>query len=382
MKLLAVAGDIQSLIADIRMVTPLCALVQAHGGSLVLRSLHDCTRADLAAADVLVLQRGASARAWRLQHAMRLCGGAVVAEIDDLLTDLPAHISNQAAARAQRLWIKRCLMTADVVTVSTARLGAELHAELRIANTCVVPNSAFSLGDLPLPAAQPGHPVHLLLAAMDQLAAPWLLPALRGLQGTGVKIVVVGPAAATLSACGLPVQAQPLMPRAQFIAFARTLPNVVAVIPLADSRFGACKSAIKWFEYSEAGIPVLCSDVSPYREVVQNGVTGALVANQGPAWDHALRAAVADAGWRQRVALAARAAVRQHHAPVHTVAAWQAALSGAVQRRAQTTLPLPTLHWRLQDALAAAWEPAALRLRAINRARLVRREQSRQKARQ
>ena len=83
MKLLAVAGDITSLIAGIRLVTPLQALVALHGGSLVLRSLHDCTQADLAAADVLVLQRGASARAWRLQQAMRLRGGAVVAEIDD-----------------------------------------------------------------------------------------------------------------------------------------------------------------------------------------------------------------------------------------------------------------------------------------------------------
>ena len=38
-------------------------------------------------------------------------------------------------------------------------------------------------------------------------------------------------------------------PRALGIDFARQLPNPVAVIPLEDSRFAACKSAIKWFEY-------------------------------------------------------------------------------------------------------------------------------------
>lgn len=377
MKILAVAGDIGSLIASIRLVTPFQALVQADGGSLVLRSLHDCTQADLAAADVLVLQRGASARAWRLQQAMRQRGGAVVVEIDDLLTDMPAHISNQAAVRAQRTWITRCLMGADVVSVSTARLGAELQAELGLARLCVVPNSAWSLGDLPMPAPQPGQPVHLLLASMDQLAVPWLLPALRAVQGTGVQVVVVGPAAGALAAAGLKVQAHPLMPRRQFIELARSLPNPLAVIPLEDSRFAACKSAIKWFEYGEAGVPVLCSDVSPYREVVEDGITGALVANRPDAWEQALRQAIGDADWRQRAAQQARDAVRQRHSPGHTVAAWQQALEQALLYRANAGVPPASLAWRLQASLQAALEPMALRLRALNRARLARRQQAR-----
>ena len=374
MKVLAVAGDITSLIAGIRLVTPLQAWAQAHGGSLLLRSLHDCTAAHMAAADVLVLQRGASRRAWRLQQAMRLRGGAVVAEFDDLLTELPAHISNRAAVQAQRPWVLRCLATADVVTVSTARLGCELG----VAAPCVVPNHAWGLGDAPLPAARPGQPVSLLLAGMDQLACPWLLPALCAVQGPGVQIVVIGPAAAALAAAGLNVQAHALLPRAQFIELARSLPNPLAVIPLEDSRFAACKSAIKWFEYSEAGIPVLCSDVSPYRDVVEPDRTGGLVANDPIAWELALRAAVADAGWRQRVACAARTAVRERHTLAHTVAAWQAALAEAMQRRARSPAPVLTLAWRLQAAWSAAIEPAALRLRALNRARLARRQQARQ----
>ena len=377
MKLLAVAGDIGSLIAGIRLVTPLQALVRAHGGSLVLRSLHDCKQADLAAADVLVLQRGASARAWRLQQAMRERGGAVVAEIDDLLTDMPAHIGNHAAVRAQRAWITRCLTDADVVTVSTARLGAELRAELRVVRTCVVPNSAWSLGDLPMPTSQPDRPVHLLLAAMEPLAAPWLLPALRAVQGPAVQIVVVGPSAGALAAAGLDVQGHPLMPRAQFIEFARSLPNALAVIPLEDSRFAACKSAIKWFEYSEAGMPVLCSDVSPYRDVIEPGVTGGLVANQAVAWERALRDAIGSADWRQRTATAARDAVRQRHSPERTVAAWQQALAQALAHRALAHVPPASLARRLQAALHGALEPAALRLRAFNRARLARRQQAR-----
>ena len=373
MKLLAVADEITSLIAGIRLVTPLQALIALHGGSLVLRSLHDCAHVDLAAADVLVLQRGASARAWRLQQAMRLRGGAVVAEIDDLLTDLPAHISNHVAVRAQRQWVERCLRTADVVSVSTARLSLELRAELGIANTCIVPNSAFSLGDLPLPPVQAGQPVHLLLAAMDQWSAPWLLSALSMIHSPDVQIVVVGPAAGLFAAAGLGVQAHPLMPRSQFIEMARSLPNPLAVIPLDDSRFAACKSAIKWFEYGEAGVPVLCSDVSPYREVIEQGITGKLVANDAAAWAQALRQAVASADWRQRTAQAARAVVRQRHTPAHTVAAWQVALAQGPAQRAAAHVPPAAVAWRLQAAVQAALEPTALRLRALNRARLDRR---------
>jgi len=373
MRLLAVAAEIGSLIAEIRLVTPLQALVRSLGGSLQLRSVHDCTHADLAAADVLVLQRGASRRAWRLQQAMRQRGGAVVAEIDDLLTALPPHISHHAAMQARLPWVRRCLATADGVTVSTARLGRELG----IADAWTVPNYALSLGDAPLPLPVAGRPATLLLASMDRLAAAWLVPALRALQADGLEIVVVGPAGPDFAAAGLRVTHHALMPRPQFIAFARGLPNVVAVIPLEDSRFAACKSAIKWFEYGEAGIPVLCSNVSPYREVVAHGITGGLVDNDAGAWQAALRSAVADAGWRSRVATAARAVVRQRHTLDQTVAAWQAAVQGAVHRRATTVLPAPTLAWRLEEAFAVALEGGVLRLRAFNRARLARRQQAR-----
>lgn len=373
MKLLAVAGDIHSLIADIRLVTPLQALVRAHGGSLVLRSLHDCSRADLAAADVMVLQRGASRRAFMLQQAMRQRGGAVVAEFDDLLTDLPAHISHQAALQAQRPWVQRCLVEADAVSVSTARLGRELG----LVNACVVPNGAFDSANTLVPAARPDEPVSLLLVSMDHLAAPWLLPALCAVQGAGVQIVAVGPAAAGLAAAGLKVIAHPLMPRPQFIDFVRSLPNPLALIPLEDSRFAACKSAIKWFDYGEAGVPVLCSDVDPYRAVIESDVTGCLVANHSAAWEQALRRALADTAWRARMAAAARSVVRQRHTLDHTVCAWQAALAVAQLGRAGAVLASPTAGWRLQAAVLRAWEPAALRLRAFNRTRLARRQQAR-----
>ena len=127
------------------------------------------------------------------------------------------------------------------------------------------------------------------------------------------------------------------MPRGDFIAWVRTLPNAVAVIPLEDSRFAACKSAIKWMEYAEAGIPVLCSDVRPYRDVIESGRTGWLVANEAEAWDRAIQTA--------RQLQQARAA----HG------AW-----GLL---------------RLGDTLGFAADAVRLPLRRLNRARLARRQE-------
>lgn len=385
MKILALAGDIDALIADIRLGTPLRALSVRRGWPLVLRSLHDCTRAELADCEVLVVQRPTSRRALRMQQAVRQRGAAVVVEIDDLLTDLPDHISNQAAVRAAQAPLRACLAEADVVTVSTAQLGTELARELGLRPTCVVPNCALPLGDAPLLRARAGAPVTLLFASMDRLAASFLMPALQALQGSSLTLCAVGPAGDALVNAGLPVDRHALMSRVDFLAFARRLPNPVAVIPLEAGRFAACKSAIKWFDYAAAGVPVLCSRVSPYVEVVDDGVTGGLVDNTPFAWQAALVAAASDAGWRERVAHAARAVVRERHTLAHSVEAWDAALCLALQRRAAASLPArsalwrPIAHWR--DAVAAGCEGAVLRLRHFNRQRLARRKSGQKSAR-
>ena len=40
----------------------------------------------------------------------------------------------------------------------------------------------------------------------------------------------------------------------------------LAIIPLADDMFNACRSCVKWYEFSALGFPTIASDVSPYKE--------------------------------------------------------------------------------------------------------------------
>jgi hypothetical protein len=379
LRLLALAGDINALIAGIRLRTPLQALAERQAWSLAMHSFHDCKPQHLAAADVVVVQRGDSRRAWQLQRAARRAGAAVVYEIDDLLTELPAHISNQSVVRARQRWLLRCLGEADWLSISTARLEAALREGHSLPPATVVPNSALPLGDVSLPGVDAAHGVSVLLVSMERLLQSPALSALTQLQaesaplGPAFEVVVLGPAAADCIAAGLRVRAMPLMPRDQFIAFVRSLPNPLAVIPLEASRFAACKSAIKWFEYGEAGIPTLCSNVPPYSDVVAGPLSDTLVANTVADWLAALRLATGDAAWRQRTAVLTRTVVRRDHTLEHTLQAWQDAIEQAVAARAAATLPLPGWTERVLTAAQSAGSALLLPLRRFNRQRLARR---------
>ncbi|MDP3083138.1 MAG: hypothetical protein Q8N44_05535, partial [Rubrivivax sp.] len=126
MNILALSGDTDATIAQIRLQRPLSALSQRTGWPLRLKSFHDCSGADLRWADVLIVQRGASRRAWRWLQRMQRSGGAVVYEIDDLLTQMPAHLEQFAAVQAGRTWLLRCLAAADAVAASAQVLHERL----------------------------------------------------------------------------------------------------------------------------------------------------------------------------------------------------------------------------------------------------------------
>lgn len=369
LRLLVLAGETESLIAEIRLRTPLQALALRTGIGLTWRSFHKASRADLRQADVLIVQRAFSPRVARLQRQIHRQGGTVIYEIDDLLTELPAHVSNQLRVLAHREALWACMRQADLLTVATERLGQALA----MPHWQVVPNYAVPLGDAALPPPDAHQPVTLVLASMEALAPGPLHRALCSLPEGAARIVAVGPAAASLAAAGVAVQGHALMPRQAFIRWVRALPNAVAVIPLEDSRFASCKSAIKWFEYAEAGVPVLCSDVSPYRDVIEDGRTGCLVANETQAWLQALQTVIANPALRLQIAQGARAAVRARHTLALTVQAWERALAQARQLAQAEPRPAAGVLTRWRDALAFAADTVLLPLRRFNRARLAQR---------
>jgi glycosyltransferase involved in cell wall biosynthesis len=54
----------------------------------------------------------------------------------------------------------------------------------------------------------------------------------------------------------------------------------IGIAPVRDTVFGRSKSALKALEYNARGIPVIASDVQPYREYVVHGENGFLAKNE------------------------------------------------------------------------------------------------------
>jgi hypothetical protein len=321
MKLLAAAGDIGATIARIRLGEPLSALAAADGHGLRQRSFHDCDPADLEWADLLIVQRALDRRGWALQQAMRRSGGAVVFEIDDLLTEMPATLLHAQAVQRGLPWLLKSLAAAEVVSVSTARLGEALATHAR--RWCVVPNCGS--GDAIPARVTDERPVTLLFVSSDRVPVAAAAAALRTLRPSRpFDVIALGPVADDLAREGIEIVRQPALPRDRFAAWLRGLPNPLAVIPIGDTPFDRCKSAIKFYDYALAGVPVLCADRPPYSDAVRDGETALCAADTPEAWAQALQRLIDEPALRARLATAACAQVVATHRLEHSVAAWRA----------------------------------------------------------
>ncbi len=79
----------------------------------------------------------------------------------------------------------------------------------------------------------------------------------------------------------------------------------IGIAPLVPTVFAETKSHIKALEYSALGIPVIASDVAPYRDFVVDGVTGFLV-RRDHEWAARLRELVNDEAMRTEMGAKAR----------------------------------------------------------------------------
>jgi glycosyltransferase involved in cell wall biosynthesis len=84
----------------------------------------------------------------------------------------------------------------------------------------------------------------------------------------------------------------------------------VWVAPYRSTAFNRAKAPTKALEAAALGIPIIASDIEPYRRFVRHGETGFLV-RQDHEWDAYLRE-LCDDDLRQRMGKAARELAREH----------------------------------------------------------------------
>jgi hypothetical protein len=86
----------------------------------------------------------------------------------------------------------------------------------------------------------------------------------------------------------------------------------IFIAPLLDNEFNRCKSPIKFLEYTTLGVPVICSQVTPYSEVITDGENG-LLANDPDQWDEKINLLISDADLRYRLAVNAQKCVKDKY---------------------------------------------------------------------
>jgi len=326
-----------SSLATVRLRAPLAAWRSRHGGQLRVVSLFEITPEDLEWADVAIVQRLADEHVLELVESIQSQGVAVVFDIDDYLLDVPPFLASAEYCRRNRAPLRKILGCADAVTVSTERLREAFAPHSR--DLFVVPNCAEN--HRPVVAHTDGTPVSLLVASSDSVRVDFLIPALKRVCaefGDAVRVVALGPPGEALQDAGVPVSRVGMLPYEDFQRFISRQADAIGVIPLDDSFFSSCKSAIKYVDYALAGIPVVCSNVPPYSDVVEHGVAGLLVPNNEDAMVEALGSLIRSATLRRQLAARARERCRQMFSMEIAANAWQSALHHAASRRAVAPL--------------------------------------------
>lgn len=256
-----------------------------------------------------------------------------VFELDDDLLNIDAMSGaarafyNDAQVRARLL---ANIRSADAVTVSTPYLADVVQREYGVtAPVHVLPNCLdAAVFDLP-PVVQAG-PMTIGWAGSDTHAGDfaYVRPALRRFfarhPGVGMTFMgvdyrhVVGAPWGRLQGW-TPIWADPL-------TYMRRLDWQVGLAPLAPTQFNRCKSTLKALEYAARGIVVIASDVEPYRQFVQHGITGFLVGRDHE-WALYLDVLAREPTLRARMGAEARELAREWVIDRH-IEKWERAYAG------------------------------------------------------
>ena len=86
----------------------------------------------------------------------------------------------------------------------------------------------------------------------------------------------------------------------------------IGVAPLEDNVFNHNKSCIKYLEYGAVGMPTVASNVSPYKEVIENDKNGLLASNTDE-WVEQIEQLVKDKEKRKKLARNAYEDISENH---------------------------------------------------------------------
>lgn len=330
-RVLCLSSAINSNISSIRLTTPLKEWSITSGAVITAKSIFETSDKDILENDIVVLQRDCPPNAIRLIKTAKKYNRIVIFEIDDLLIDIPDFLSHHRLSDDAKKRIEWVMQNADAISTSTERLATRLSAYNK--RVFITPNYYAPLIDNI--NSTPPHPTaddkktHLIIAASDTVTLDPIIPALQTITTEYrdlYAIHCIGPICKTLKSKNIPHTSVDIMPQKEFYTYLRSLPNPIGIIPLDNSEFSQCKSAVKYFDYSALQIPTICSQTPPYSDVILNGRTGILSPNETKHWVDAILK-LRDQVTHQNVSKAGADHTRANFSIAQNTKAWSELLS-------------------------------------------------------
>ena len=359
-RVLALPPVANSTLVDIRIRQPLRAWSEQLGGHFRFGNLATPQAEDIAWAEIVLLQREANEPTLELIRQLKNAGKKTVFDIDDLLTEIPDYLLSSHTTGKRRELLEKTLAEVDAITVATEQLR-EAYRDLN-PNIFVVPNTSSAMPPLP-PLDSEDSRVALIVASSDTVRLDFITQCLREVQaaiGEKIRLIGIGPPGEYLAAQGIPIERNKNLSYESFRLFLQSLPSAIGLIPLNDSRFNSCKSAIKFLDYAQAGVVSICSEVPPYTDVVEDRKTGRLAPNTTEAWKQAIIDLVDDSQQRQDLARAAHRAANNEWGSRNAAIAWQSLVehlgpypprNAAVDPNLINSMDLPNQALRVLDKL-------------------------------
>jgi glycosyltransferase involved in cell wall biosynthesis len=254
----------------------------------------------------------------QLMRDIIACGKVVIYETDDLLTDIPDFNPARMLINANE-WHYALIQRAHGRIVSTEQLGDALKI---MDNTHVVHNGIDPTRWRMTPPIQPGpeQPVRILWAGGNTHSGDlkMLVDPIRRLikrYGSRVLFVFVGYMPeefqdrnnqhVVAQAWQRYVQYAPPVRIWEWPQYLAKAGGHIAIAPLVKHPFNESKSEIKVLEAWALGLPMVASNVAPYKRAITHGIDGFLCGDSAIEWESKLsdlilsperRAAVGAAG--------------------------------------------------------------------------------------
>lgn len=272
-----------------RIIHPFQALesaLQVEGG-LKLGNFHFTDVARILP-DVIVLQ-GSWANEGILKQIQRyreVAGAKVVLEFDDYLPNIPVQsIHRKRIPQSLVAKMRRAMEKVDWIVVSTPGLAEEYasyHPDIRIAQNGLFIPWWKDLTSLRRTRAKPrvgwaGGSSHT-----GDLA---VIRALVKDMEDEVEWVFMG-----MQPKDVACEFHPGVPIDQYPAKLASLNLDLAIVPLEINQFNRCKSNLRLLELGACGVPIICTDIEPYR----CGLPVTLVRNRYQDWMAAIRSHLAE----------------------------------------------------------------------------------------